>query len=88
MLGLADEAQDALALAKGAIELFGEQLPIETGHIELSEASLRLWNATPGSSDLRLDEVAEVYRRRGVDWVDSYFSAIIRTGRPPFPKRF
>ena len=88
MLDSKDQALDALGLADSAINLFGEEVPVEAAHIRLSRLAL---GHSPGAESDFAAQVASLvgaYKSRGIDWVEGYFDAMIRTGRPPFPKRF
>ena len=87
MLGRTEEARDTLALAKSAIALFGEELPVELTHIQFSEFALNLADK-PNTVNDALTELVQGYQSRGVDWVELYVAALKRTRRPPFPKRF
>jgi hypothetical protein len=88
MLGRYEEARATLALAKSAILLFGEELPVESAHIWFSELTLSLVDRPHEPVDNALSNLVQKYQGRGVEWVESYTNALRRTRRPPFPKRF
>lgn len=87
MLGRSGDAWDTLILAKNAIALFGEVLPVESSHIELSEVTLHLSEGKMEVADAA-DRLSLVYKSRGVEWVEAYLATMKRTRRPPFVKRF
>lgn len=86
MAGRLDETDDSLKLGENALKLFDEQMPIEDGYLRISREALGWKRGTPIANGIAA--LIARHSERGATWVQQYFDALDRTGRPPFPKRF
>lgn len=86
MAGQLNETDDSLKLGENAIKLFDEQMPIEDGYLRISREALNWKRGTPIVNGIAA--LIARHSERGATWVQQYFEALDRTGRPPFPKRF
>lgn len=88
MLGNTEVARSFIELASSAIKLFGEDLPVERSHIDLSELAVAIALTGMDGEAERSSNIIKTYGDRGVEWVAGYVSGLTRNRRAPFAKRF